>query len=162
MTADTPTLTAEERAARLIDMWRQDGVMQAGMEERDMLAKAIKEAEARGAERERAGRPQPGVCGECLYWQQVDGSGRWRASTQPVGDCRRHAPGIFDQVGTAWPRTLATDSCGDWEPRSRTEGETPTEKLLREHDEGYQRFKAARLQEGADRLAAKRTEGEAS
>ena len=53
MTADTPTLTAEERAARLIDMWRQDGVMQAGMEERDMLADAIKEAEARGAKQAR-------------------------------------------------------------------------------------------------------------
>lgn len=32
-------------------------------------------------------------------------------------DCRRHAPKVFDGVGTSWPTVFVGDWCGEWETR---------------------------------------------
>ena len=31
--------------------------------------------------------------------------------------CHRHAPQVFDGVGTSWPIVFVGDWCGDWEAR---------------------------------------------
>lgn len=49
-------------------------------------------------------------CGVCRFWDRAD---------ETMGRCLRHAPSpaAFSEVGTllaSWPRTHATDVCGDF------------------------------------------------
>ena len=52
----------------------------------------------------------PGTCNQCLYWQPLE----------VYGHCRFHAPlveaGQWQEGRVFWPRTLATDWCGQWQP----------------------------------------------
>jgi hypothetical protein len=49
-------------------------------------------------------------CDNCLYGGKDDDHDNYV-------ECRRHAPRVFDGVGTVWPTVYLGDWCGDWETR---------------------------------------------
>ena len=57
-------------------------------------------------------------CSGCGFWmadRNIRKAGRetpdWRTDGYAAGECHRHAP-----TSPLWPRTVAADWCGDWEP----------------------------------------------
>lgn len=63
------------------------------------------------------------VCANCKWWT------RWAKQPEPslvVGDCRRHAPALFQHLDlkdnrekftTKWPSTPRTEFCGHFQPK---------------------------------------------
>ena len=52
------------------------------------------------------------TCGNCRWWALNEAGGE-------IGECRREQPKIYFRSGkppgTAWPQTIATDWCGEFE-----------------------------------------------
>ena len=45
---------------------------------------------------------------DCCRW--------WEAINLPIGTCHRHAPRPSEAHPTHWPRTMADEWCGEFEP----------------------------------------------